>query len=206
LQLVGVFGPVGDRRAPAVARRRAEYRFVAACSSSAFRRVTAIDARAGAARGASSVSILAGCSSSTRSSASRRRWPRKHLERCGSIDGAHRAQHADMHDADALEAINAEQLVTATDRMLLRGGRPSKRRPRARASYPHLPHGTGARGSWSQIGPQPGRHTTPAARWSEAFERTVPSRRRAAPAPQLFAITLAIPTLVGIAFGLAALL
>jgi hypothetical protein len=112
-----------------------------------------------------------------------------------------------MHDADALEAINAEQLVTATDRMLLRGGRPSKRRPLLRAGSALLPH-AGACGAWLQTRPQVTLRApaTPAARWSEAFERTVPSRRRAAPAPQLFAITLAIPTLVGIAFGLAALL
>ena len=34
-----------------------------------------------------------------------------------------------MHDADAIEAINFEQLATATDRLLLRGERISKRRP-----------------------------------------------------------------------------
>jgi hypothetical protein len=33
-----------------------------------------------------------------------------------------------MYDADAIEAINFEQLVTVTDRLLLRRGRPSKRR------------------------------------------------------------------------------
>ena len=34
-----------------------------------------------------------------------------------------------MYDADAIEAINFEQLVTVTDRLLLRRGRVSKRRP-----------------------------------------------------------------------------
>jgi hypothetical protein len=34
-----------------------------------------------------------------------------------------------MYDADAIEAINFEQLVTVTDRLLLRQGRMPKRRP-----------------------------------------------------------------------------
>ena len=34
-----------------------------------------------------------------------------------------------MYDADAIEAINFEQLVTVTDRLLLRQGRVPKRRP-----------------------------------------------------------------------------
>ena len=34
-----------------------------------------------------------------------------------------------MYDADAIEAINFEQLVTVTDRMLLRRGPVPKRRP-----------------------------------------------------------------------------
>jgi hypothetical protein len=34
-----------------------------------------------------------------------------------------------MYDADAIEAINFEQLVTMTDRLLLRGSRLPKRRP-----------------------------------------------------------------------------
>lgn len=34
-----------------------------------------------------------------------------------------------MYDADAIEAINFEQLVTVTDRLLLRRGRVPKRRP-----------------------------------------------------------------------------
>lgn len=45
-----------------------------------------------------------------------------------------------MYDADAIEAINFEQLVTVTDRLLLRGGRISKRRPStARIGPPPLP-------------------------------------------------------------------
>jgi hypothetical protein len=58
-----------------------------------------------------------------------------------------------MYDADAIEAINFEQLVTVTDRLLLRRGRMPKRRP-----------------STARIGPQ-----------IEAAERTViihrPARR-----------------------------
>ena len=60
-----------------------------------------------------------------------------------------------MYDADAIEAINFEQLVTVTDRLLLRRGRVSKRRP-----------------STARIGPPPE---------LEAAERTViiqrPNRR-----------------------------
>ncbi len=60
-----------------------------------------------------------------------------------------------MYDADAIEAINFEQLVTVTDRLLLRRGRVSKRRP-----------------STARIGPPPE---------TEASERTViiarPARR-----------------------------
>ena len=43
-----------------------------------------------------------------------------------------------MYDADAIEAINFEQLVTVTDRLLLRRGRVPKRRPStARIGPPH---------------------------------------------------------------------
>jgi hypothetical protein len=62
-----------------------------------------------------------------------------------------------MYDADAIEAINFEQLVTVTDRLLLRRGRVPKRRP-----------------STARIGPPP---------QLEAAERTViihrPAKRAA---------------------------
>jgi hypothetical protein len=45
-----------------------------------------------------------------------------------------------MYDADALEAINGEQLVTATDRLLLRGGQLSKRRHIRRLAEGSQPH------------------------------------------------------------------
>jgi hypothetical protein len=59
-----------------------------------------------------------------------------------------------MYDVDAIEAINFEQLVTVTDRLLLRGGRIPKRRP-----------------STNRIGP----------RLLEAAERTVVIKRPRAP-------------------------
>jgi hypothetical protein len=49
--------------------------------------------------------------------------------KCGArASGKPRALSRDMYDVDAIEAINFEQLVTVTDRLLLRQGRGSKRR------------------------------------------------------------------------------
>jgi len=45
-----------------------------------------------------------------------------------------------MYDADALEAINGEQVVTATDRLLLRGGQLSRRRHIRRLAEGSQPH------------------------------------------------------------------
>jgi hypothetical protein len=59
-----------------------------------------------------------------------------------------------MYDADALEAINVEQLVTATDRLLLRGGQMSKRRHVRRfaeGSQPHIVVARFAEGSQPHI-------------------------------------------------------
>ena len=44
-----------------------------------------------------------------------------------AIEGTTRALPANMYDADSIEAINVEQIVTPTDRMLLRGR--ARRRP-----------------------------------------------------------------------------
>jgi hypothetical protein len=44
-----------------------------------------------------------------------------------SIQGTQRALVADMYDADAIEAINFEQLATITDRLLFRSSRSSRR-------------------------------------------------------------------------------
>lgn len=43
-----------------------------------------------------------------------------------------------MYDVDAIEAINFEQLVTVTDRLLLRRGRIPKRRPSTQRIGPHV--------------------------------------------------------------------
>ena len=43
-----------------------------------------------------------------------------------------------MYDVDAIEAINFEQLVTVTDRLLLRQGRMPKRRPSTARIGPSL--------------------------------------------------------------------
>jgi hypothetical protein len=98
-----------------------------------------------------------------------------------------------MYDADTIEAINFEQLATATDRILLRGGRMSKRRPSipslvplVRGSQPHIEQTV--RGSQPRIAP------------------TMVVRAAKASRPQMFAMTVVIPTLVGIAVGLAAML
>jgi hypothetical protein len=90
-----------------------------------------------------------------------------------------------MYDADIIEAINSEQLVTATDRLLIRGGRPAKYRP-----------------------------TVPSAAslysWHSSAERTIverraPTRPRGLRSPVL-AIGLVLPSLFGIGLGIAALL
>jgi hypothetical protein len=142
-----------------------------------------------------------------------------------------------MYDADTIEAINVEQLVTPTDRMLLRG-RVARRRPstpalglQGRDPYPRMvshtatpardlaprrvapiatpaPTATPARDLYRQMvavsslarGSQ-ARITSPRAEPTLQM-RAQPSSARA----QVFAITVVIPTLVGIAVGLAALL
>jgi hypothetical protein len=102
--------------------------------------------------------------------------------------GTHRALLADMYDADAIEAINFEQLATATDRLLLRRGQVSRRPPTEPSFTPPAPLGPLARGSHAQI------------------EETRIVRPAATSHSQVFALTVAVPTLVGIAIGLAALL
>lgn len=135
-----------------------------------------------------------------------------------------------MPDIAAIEVINREQLVTATDRLLLRG-RVSKHRPSARSlssgargSSPQLPPAPLAGGSQPRIALAARRtaHPAPPRRASrpvpvlaprheryerpERHERTMPAHRRAAVVPQICAAVIAVPTLVGIAVGLAALL
>jgi len=94
-----------------------------------------------------------------------------------------------MYDADAIEAINFEQLVTATDRLLLRGGRVSKRRPSVPSLVQRVPVQAFARGSEPRLEP------------------TVATRTAARSArSQAFASTVVIPVLLGVAVGLVAML
>lgn len=53
--------------------------------------------------------------------------------------GKQRALLRDMYDVATIEAINFEQLVTVTDRLLLRQGRGSKRRLSTNRIGPPLP-------------------------------------------------------------------
>lgn len=104
----------------------------------------------------------------------------------------HPALLADMHDVDAIEAINFEQLVTVTDRLLLRGGRLAKRRS--------------ARGGQRSLAPLPQtrRHPRPVPASAPASEPTVVVRRR--PIRGSLVALAIVPGLFGIALGLAALL
>jgi hypothetical protein len=93
-----------------------------------------------------------------------------------------------MHDAASIESINCEQLVTATDRWLVRAGRGSGRRPSSPSPAGFALPPSLARGSQMNI------------------ERTIamrPARKLHAPS---IALGVAIPSLFGIACGLVALL
>jgi hypothetical protein len=138
-----------------------------------------------------------------------------------------------MRDTATIQAINCEQLATATDRLLLRGRRVSKHRPSTRSPSPgargylHVPL---SRGSQSRIahpapparGSQP--YITPPARGSQPYlaplaraaqpfaqdsaraSQTMVVRKASRWMPQMFALSVAVPALVGIAIGIAALL
>jgi hypothetical protein len=105
-----------------------------------------------------------------------------------------------MYDADAIEAINFEQLATVTDRLLLRHGR--SRLPRARAAddrftvpslVAHHPRPVRfARGSQPRF---PG----------DAGERTLVVRPRPSRV-RWVAVTVIIPALLGTIAGLLMLL
>jgi hypothetical protein len=111
-----------------------------------------------------------------------------------------RALPADMYDADAIEAINFEQLVTATDRLLLRAGR-AGRRP----SVPSL--ATGAARQLRGTQPSTPRGTRRAPRTvPPSCEQTAFVRTDRAARSSVFAVTVAIPALAALAFTLAALL
>lgn len=98
-----------------------------------------------------------------------------------------------MHDANAIEAINFEQLATATDRLLL-CGHASKRRP----TRPSLARDARARRPFDSAA---------FARQAQApqLERTTIIRPERSYV-NTFAMTIVIPTLAGITAGLAALL
>jgi hypothetical protein len=113
-----------------------------------------------------------------------------------------------MLDADAIEAINFEQLATATDRLLLRGGAASKRRPtsssKRRPLSPSLPRAARTSSAHDSSLSSIPRLTAADLADDAQYEPTVvvPPATQA----QVFAFTIVIPTLVGIAVGFAALL
>jgi hypothetical protein len=117
-------------------------------------------------------------------------------------EGTGRALTVYMYDAETIEAINCEQLVTATDRWLLRASRGPARRPLPPSLFsPPPPPAAFARGSQFDLE----RTVVDPPAFGDA-ERTAcvrPSRRLRAPR---LAIGLAIPSLFGLACGLAALL
>jgi hypothetical protein len=94
-----------------------------------------------------------------------------------------------MYDAASIESINCEQLVTATDRCLIRAGRgPGRRRPAQPSSAAFALPPSLARGSHIEI------------------DRTVVTRApRRLHVPSVV-LGVAIPSLFGIVCGLAALL
>lgn len=98
-----------------------------------------------------------------------------------------------MYDADAIEAINFEQLATITDRLLLRHGRRPSRLPPAREPVPVVEDRFAvpslARGSRVRV----------------VDERTLLVRPRPARARWL-AVTIVIPALLGTVAGLLVLL
>lgn len=126
-----------------------------------------------------------------------------------------------MPAARTIESINRDQLATASDRLLLRGRvwnhRPARSvAPPARGSSPAIPRATLAEGSRPRI-VLPARrtlHPAPPARASQPLAMwppVAPPAPAPAPAcrgamPPAVAAMLAIPTLVGFAIGLAAVL
>ncbi len=89
-----------------------------------------------------------------------------------------------MYDAGKLEAINLEQLVTATDRLLMRGGR----RPGCRT--PRLPS-LAQPGSLASVRP-----------WQPRNEQAQVVRGAAAARVRRWALSVVIPMLAGVVVGL----
>ena len=110
-----------------------------------------------------------------------------------------------MQSADAIEAMNFDQLATATDRLLIRSRRASKRwigEPPRRAQ-PGLAYADTVPARVSYAQPVP---ATRIARTAHDPERTVIVRPPEASPAHVFAITVVIPMLVCIAVGLATML
>lgn len=101
-----------------------------------------------------------------------------------------------MHDANSIESINCEQLVTATDRWLIRNSRGPV--PRA-ASFRTAAHDAA---TLHARAPRPARdrHGDP------RFERTATMRTALRLHAPSLAIGVAIPSLFGIAAGITAML
>jgi hypothetical protein len=129
-----------------------------------------------------------------------------------------------MHDVSTIESINREQLATASDRLLLRGrvwhraqtrmaAPAAPAAPPARGSSPAIPvpHARFAEGSQAQIVVSARRtqHPLPPVRTARMRVVRPPvatsSVRRVGVAAATAAV-IAIPTLVGFAIGLAAVL
>ena len=120
-----------------------------------------------------------------------------------------------MHNADAIEAINFDQLATATDRLLVRSRRASKRwagEP-PRTVQPGIAYADTVPARVSYAQPVPATRIAPSTQFRRLgrlvqsdLERTIIVRQTEASPTQVFAITVVIPTLVGIAIGLATML
>ena len=114
-----------------------------------------------------------------------------------------------MHDADAIEAINFEQLATATDRLLVLGLRVSRRRP----SVPSLV--SSANAAVRVRGSRPAIASAAAVARARAARRQAAALAQQAAEPTVFVRTprrqalterVVVPVLIGIALGLVAML
>ena len=110
-----------------------------------------------------------------------------------------------MYDVDAIEAINFEQLATVTDRILLRARHGGLKRRSTTGPFPALARGSQpriARGTQPLLTLDPYEKTYVPPRDEEDTVVTPPPVSRS----HSFATTILLPTLLGIAVGLAAML
>ncbi len=130
-----------------------------------------------------------------------------------------------MHDADALEEINREQLATVTDRLLLRGGQVSGdsfppnahggiATRAAAGSEEHARRASRSRGAGASRPAHVRSATARGVAGAESARPDVPRQRRQRATTRsvrtpvnrpLFAIGIAIPVLVGVGLAVAAL-